>query len=197
MQRHEIPYRWSTQTEGRTCGSCAACCTWLGIEELKKHTGQPCKHLRGPAALSKRCSIYAKRPGACSAYNCLWLAGWGPTELRPKDCGVLLTGYPSGKPEGEPQVNITAVVFDPAKTKALGVDWLMHLVGELVLIPAVNEVRLIFPYAKRGTLFRDGVIYDCALLPPNGYEELTFEAYEPPVGTYHTEQRPEGANITT
>ena len=45
----------------KPCGECAACCTVLGVEALKKHPGRTCKHLDGRIP-DKRCSIYDKRP---------------------------------------------------------------------------------------------------------------------------------------
>lgn len=181
MPHFVIPQTWTTRTENRTCGSCTACCTYLGVEELHKYSGQKCRHLLGPASGSKRCSIYKQRPAACSGYYCIWLAGWGPDNLRPKDSGILLTGYPSER-GGPSQVSITANVFNLAKAR----PHISQLLGELMSLPSLDELRLIYLESRKATMFRDGFVYDCELLAPDpgDYEALQFMAHEPPVGRY-------------
>jgi hypothetical protein len=171
---------WRGVVENRSCGSCYACCVWLGIEELQKWTGQKCQHLKGPASGNKRCKIYTHRPHACSGYRCMWLQGYGPDMLRPSRSGVLLTGYDSERKPGS--VAITAIVFDIEKAKPI----LDDLIKELISLPDV-EVRLVNWKEKTGMLFFEGKIYDCRLLPPSNFESLNFEAAEPPIGKYRVQ----------
>jgi hypothetical protein len=180
--KFEIPQAWTTVTADRECGDCYACCIHLGIEELKKYTGQTCKHLNG-ANPTKRCSIYASRPVACSGYFCLWRAGWGPEGLRPRDSGILVTGYDSERNPGS-KVSMTVNVFD----SKLASPYIMNVVGELITLPIVDEVRLIFLESKKATMFREGNVYDCQLLPPDNFESLKFLAHGDPVGTYLVEK---------
>lgn len=58
----------------RQCGTCYACCVALGIAELRKHAGATCRHLDGRDP-ERRCTIYERRPVACSGYRCAWLVG--------------------------------------------------------------------------------------------------------------------------
>lgn len=75
----------------RTCGTCSACCTPLGIDSdgLQKAPGVPCRHL-GPNR--QGCTIYATRPTHCQRYLCAWRNGMGDDEHRPDRLGLLLSG---------------------------------------------------------------------------------------------------------
>ena len=180
MSGHRFERKWSGPTFGRECGSCYACCVYLGVEELKKYTGQTCKHLSGVDA-TKRCSIYDKRPHACKIYECVWRAGFGPDNLRPNESGILITMYPSERVEGE--VAATVVIIDEDKAKATNPT---DVVTELMMIhESINEVRLVNYKNKTALLFTNGCIYRCKLLPPDGYEALIFNAdISQPVGRY-------------
>jgi hypothetical protein len=166
----------------RTCGSCYACCIWLGIEELKKYTGQPCQHLTGDNGPNHRCSIYKDRPPACSGYKCFWLSGWGPKGLKPDKSGILVTAYPSEKyPD---KFSITMTVFDSKKAE----PHIKDMLGSIVGLPLIDDARLLYIKEKRAILFREGNIYACDILPPDGYEALIFAAHEPPIGTYYSQE---------
>jgi len=71
---------------GKTCGSCTACCTVLGIPELKKPAWQECSHI----ATGIGCKIYAERPPSCRKFICGWLLdpNMGP-DLKPENCHVV------------------------------------------------------------------------------------------------------------
>jgi Fe-S-cluster containining protein len=174
---------WLGVTEGRECGTCYACCQWLGIDELKKYSGQACKHLDGSVDPAKRCTIYAKRPPACSGYECMWRSGYGPEKLKPSESGILMTGYNREDGRG---FAITAIVFDYAKAKPI-VDELIREVLGLDI-----QLRLVNFAAKTALFCTDGKIYKCKLLPPDGYESLTFAAEAPPIGTYYSANTKEG-----
>jgi hypothetical protein len=113
----------------------------------------------------------------------MWRAGWGPDNLRPYESGILITCYHS---ETIPDTAAATVnVFD----KALAAPHLKSVIGELMTLPIISEVRLICGADKRATLFKNGLIFDCDLLPQEGFESLTFTAHDPPVGRYEVQQR--------
>lgn len=176
--------------EGRECGTCYACCVWLGIEELHKYTGEKCKNLRSGAYPTKRCGIYSKRPSACSTYKCLWRAGWGPDNLRPNEAGLLITPYDGDAPD---TASITINVFDQEKAD----PHIEPVLAELLTNTRIKEVRLVFLQTKKANLFRDGNIYQCRLLPSKNYESLTFEAQDEPIGHYRSELLEEIPDATT
>jgi len=68
----------------KACGDCSLCCKLLGIAEIDKPAGSWCGHFQR----GKGCGIYADRPGACSAFQCLWTASenlddrWRPDRAR-------------------------------------------------------------------------------------------------------------------
>lgn len=175
-----INRQWFGPTEGRTCGTCAVCCTWLGIEELKKWTGQACKHLDGRIP-DKRCSIYEHRPSACSKYSCFWLTGWGPEELQPNRSGLLLTPYQREGMTGDtPEATaVTVIITDEEKAKPI----MDTTVAELMLL-GISEIRLVNYKRKTGLLYIDGKIYNCRILKQSGYEELTFSTDNKAIATY-------------
>jgi hypothetical protein len=80
----------ATKAEGRECGSCRACCTVLGVQELGKDPHTRCSSLSD----STGCTIYETRPGTCAAYVCGWLGGsfgdGNARSLRPDRLGVIL-----------------------------------------------------------------------------------------------------------
>ena len=174
-QVHQIIFDKATD---RKCGSCTACCTWLGIAELKKYTGDKCKHLRSPAYAHKRCGIYSHKPVACSEYLCMWRIGWGKDEWQPNKSGILITPYPNL--DDPMQISMTITVFDIEKATA-DID---EIVNQTLLLTGVTEVRVISHKLKKAFLYRDGNIYSCQLMPQDGYESLTFLANDEPVGHY-------------
>lgn len=179
----------------RACGTCYACCVWLGIEELKKYTGEKCKHLRSGAYPTKRCSIYHHRPTACQTYKCAWRAGWGPDHMQPNKSGILITIYDareerSGFKADAMPAKYAAATVNVFDTEKAG-PHIEEVLGNLLTLPSMDEVRLIFIKEKRGILFRDGKAYHCRLLPPEGFESLTFEALDEPMGTYYTAKQGE------
>lgn len=176
-----VEQQWNTISEGRECGSCFACCIHLGIEALKKYSGQTCKNLTPytpKTDLTKRCSIYAARPTACEAYRCFWVSGFGPDSLRPKDSGILITPYVSEMPQassasGMGRIAYTVMIFDPDKAAKAGFGH--NVVTELLSLGA-GEVRLINMISKTALLFAYGTIYQCVIEKPDSYEALNFRA---------------------
>jgi hypothetical protein len=169
--------------QDKECGTCFACCIQLGIEELRKWPGRACKHLDG-AIPDKRCSIYEKRPQACSRYRCLWLNSDLPDEYKPENSGILMTPYQ--EPEG---VVCTVSVFDRKAGDYENSESLLHNAVRMLLDfskPRMTSIRIIYAWSNRLIIFSDGCIRTGRLLKARAVEDLTFEAYDPPIGHYHT-----------
>ncbi len=71
----------------RPCGECSACCTALGVAEIKKDAGIACCHI---GQEGKGCSIYPDRPRSCRDFQCLWRIGAGTDDERPDRVGIVL-----------------------------------------------------------------------------------------------------------
>jgi hypothetical protein len=73
------------------CGSCTACCTLIGVAELKKENFTKCQHICGAG-----CAIYQDRPNSCRVYNCLYRLGLlkGGVPNRPDNLGILVDVTP-------------------------------------------------------------------------------------------------------
>jgi Fe-S-cluster containining protein len=61
------------------------CCTVLRVDELRKLGGVSCAALGAGG-----CTVYARRPHICRAYQCLWLQGTLDVEDRPDRLGAVL-----------------------------------------------------------------------------------------------------------
>ena len=175
--------------EERTCGTCMACCLWLGITELKKWPGQSCKHLDGRIP-DKRCTIYEKRPTACSNYLCAWRAGLGPAAFRPSDCGVLVTLYPS--PEDDKRFVATMHAFDKAKA-GHPLDPDSNVAKWLGILTSVGceDIRVVSGGERPGSAivhFKQGKVFTGVVMPrdKNKYEDMNFAEEDKPIGSYHT-----------
>ena len=77
----------NTVVNYRSCGSCQACCTVVGVQELHKPHWTRCAH-----QCEVGCAIYEDRPRTCRGYSCLWAAGLlqGEEERRPDRLGIIL-----------------------------------------------------------------------------------------------------------
>lgn len=69
----------------RECGECTACCTAMGVPELKKAPGTTCS-----SVCETGCSVYKTRPQSCRDFECVWLQGSLEDEHRPDKTGVVL-----------------------------------------------------------------------------------------------------------
>lgn len=77
-----------SQAIRKSCGECTACCTVIGVEELKKDPYTKCEHLK------ENCSIYEERPNSCKIFECLYLSGnllSLDERNRPDKLGVIFT----------------------------------------------------------------------------------------------------------
>lgn len=168
------------KTMPRSCGTCYACCVVLGITELRKYPGQTCKHLSGADA-TKRCSIYSSRPTACSTYHCGWLAGLSSDNHRPNNVGFIISAYPK---------RFVIQVFDETKAGNINSNDapLYYAVAELLEL-GVSDLVILFKQTKDILHFLDGDIYKGKQRKGDGYEDLTFETYTPPVGKFELKER--------
>jgi len=69
----------------RKCGACTLCCRLTAIPELNKQYGVWCRH----CSIGEGCKAYEQRPPSCYSYECLWLKGGLPDNLRPDRCKVV------------------------------------------------------------------------------------------------------------
>jgi hypothetical protein len=81
------PFPLNTVVSFRSCGACQACCTVVGVEELRKPHWTRCVH-----QCHSGCAIYEERPRSCRGYSCLWAAGLldGDESRRPDRLGIIL-----------------------------------------------------------------------------------------------------------
>jgi Fe-S-cluster containining protein len=172
------------EPKSRSCGSCFACCIFLGIAELKKYPTQNCKHLDGSLGPNTRCSIYSSRPEPCSRYRCGYIDGIGSDEsFRPDNSGVLITPYPDpDKPF--PLFHTTIVICDAKKAGTINdgkLSQIIKLILETELCTALNVVNYSTLEVNH---FRDGKIYLGRLIKTPEYEGFKFVEENKPFGSY-------------
>jgi len=73
----------------RSCGTCNACCTVMGIPEIDKEPHSRCPSLTNRPRSTKGCTIYDDRPKSCSVFRCAWLEGLGSKTERPDLIGAV------------------------------------------------------------------------------------------------------------
>ena len=135
------------------CGKCTACCTVLGVQELKKPEYQPCTHL-----CETGCSIYGGRPKECQTYECFWLAtniklqnDDLPVECRPDKIGVILE-VEDNTALGGIVVTVREVwpgASDSRKVKILALK-IAHPLKAAILIISDGGRRFVFPKWAQG-----------------------------------------------
>ena len=189
----------STDNTDRQCGTCTACCTWLGIDApgLHKRAGVRCKHL-STNRRERCCNIYNKRPFGCVKFRCGWLQGVFDGDLRPDRSGILVSFYMRedlGDSVVSPEVNaiyegmehqltVTVTVIDEDKAKGFARnDPLRRIIFELTN-NGVNDIRIVNHKTRKVLHFLAGKIYEGDLLQADSVEGLAFQTYNPPVGKY-------------
>ena len=171
----------------RKCGHCAACCTWLGIQELKQFQGQTCEHLKNGDP-NKRCGIYDMRPAQCSDYLCLWRIGLFPDDYRPDQIGMLVSGFPPTE-EGGPVIFVINL-FDRAKAGQLLPGSKLHdLIQRIMSSGEDYDVRIHDVRAKEIINLVGGEIWEGRVLKNDrgDYHGLKFTR-ERNIGRYETKQ---------
>jgi len=112
----------------------------------------------------------------------MWREGMGDDDLRPADCGMLVTPY--RMEDGGPGCAITVMIFDPKKATKLD-----HVIEQLLVL-GVTELRVVNWHTKKALYFAaDGNIYDCKIIKPDGYESLNFESDGEPLGRFISADR--------
>jgi len=79
-----------SQTSGRSCGDCTACCFTHEIKHFNKPVAQQC----GQCEVGKGCKIYGQHPQECKGFKCLWLMKEFPENMRPDRLGVVVDFVP-------------------------------------------------------------------------------------------------------
>lgn len=69
----------------RQCGDCTACCSAIGVKELRKPYFVDCVKL-----CASGCSIHGKAPPSCQNYKCLWLTADLAFDQQPNKCGYII-----------------------------------------------------------------------------------------------------------
>jgi hypothetical protein len=150
--REPEPVETFELTEGRSCGSCRACCKVMGIYETSKPRGEWCPH-----ACAKGCAIYETRYQSCRDFRCLWLLGVGADEDRPDRSRVVLSLPSEGgtrarrpdKPDGPVYLVIAAHELAPGTAEtAKGERAIAAVVehGWAVIVNGAKEARrMIYP----------------------------------------------------
>lgn len=141
------------------CGSCSVCCTVLAIKELDKPVNEDCRHLvpldlAGEPPRGGCCTIYADRPKACQAFECLWLmgvfGGQNPHH-RPDRLGLMFDVQPEGFIAGP--IPTAREAWPGASREGPGKEFLDELSKKcLVLIMRIGAPRSII---GPPTLMRD------------------------------------------
>jgi hypothetical protein len=177
----------------RTCGTCKACCIYLGIEELGKLPATPCKHLT-KVRIENCCSIYSNRPIACRTYSCAWLSGLFADHMRPDRSGLLVSIYKredldegiSVEPENVGQtLAATIAIADKRRSGDLQSGALHDFIAELTN-RGLQDIRIV-DYTNRNVIhlfegiIRLGKLHDP---DPSNPEALSFETFDPPLGTF-------------
>jgi hypothetical protein len=125
----------------RACGPCDLCCRlpsidWPEYPELHKPADAHCKHLIAGTG----CRIHPDRPMHCASFQCLWLMGFGPDELRPDriggffdavDAGQLMLLWDKDRPDPRTLPAVARFVR----------DWTAKRRARLVVYRAGREVR--------------------------------------------------------
>ena len=134
---------------GRACGTCDLCCRlpsidWPEYPELHKPADALCLHLR----LGKGCAIHADRPMHCASFQCLWLMGFGPEELRPDRIGGFFDAVDAGqlflvtdRAVPDPRTIPAVVRFIDAWRASRGADLVVYRAGRELRDPPPRPRR--------------------------------------------------------
>ncbi len=142
----------------RQCGSCTACCTVMGVEELSKPSFKSCTHV-----VTQGCGIYSDRPQSCRNFVCVWLLDSGKifrNMERPDHLGVMFdVTLDKGVLHEMGTQALVAREVRPGAFKEPAAQKLLERLGKRVLIVTVEDHArgLIGPenlvkLAKRGAL---------------------------------------------
>lgn len=131
----------------RQCGECSLCCTVMAVDEIKKPENVKC-NLLTPMG---KCSVHhTGKPASCAEYQCLWLAGAMPEELKPNRSRIVADTDNSGQ----------IVVFHVhprdrgAWNKPAVRKWMDSISDRLMIVVVCGEERIAFGlHADRNVRF--------------------------------------------
>lgn len=88
----------------RSCGTCDACCTTMGVSDMQKEHHVRCNFLREGGG----CQIYGQHPPSCQFWSCAWKLGVMPDDMRPDKAGYVMNANPAvvTAPDGTPGLMI-------------------------------------------------------------------------------------------
>lgn len=167
----------------RKCGSCTACCTHLGIDELKKKTGIPCQHLDTKHFGGQHnCKTYPNRPRACKTFHCCWILGLGPEiSGRPDRSGLLISMHK----QEDNELGVTINVIDSRRCGNFNdKDSILGTFVQELLNTGLNDIKIVNQANQKIIYFKSGLIRYGKVFPQEAYEDLKFEVFDPPIGIY-------------
>ncbi|MCC7139509.1 MAG: hypothetical protein IT460_13890 [Planctomycetes bacterium] len=144
------PARFPDASPRRQCGTCDLCCRlpsidWEEYPELEKAPDVPCRHL----VVGTGCRIHPDRPMHCATFQCLWLMGFGPDDLKPDRIGGFFDATDAGalilltdKDRPDPRTIPAVATFIR--------DWTKRRGAELIVYRGGREVPADRPDAPRG-----------------------------------------------
>lgn len=166
----------------RKCGQCTACCILPGINELRKKAGVVCKHLNTKIFGNQHCcTIYEKRPLACSGFHCAWILGLGPEATgRPDRSGLMVAMYLNNE---QTELHATVTLMDLRRCGDFDDrDSMLSKFLTEIVATGINHVQVIHYESKLVILIKNGVIYRGELHPQKFYEDLEYQIFDPPIG---------------
>jgi len=124
------------QRPNRRCGDCSLCCTVMAVGEINKPENVKCSKL----TVMGKCSVhYNGKPESCTTYQCLWLAGAMPEELKPSRSRIVADTGSSG--------NIVVMHVSPydrgAWNKPAVKRWIDSIADRIMVIVLCGEERII------------------------------------------------------
>lgn len=200
-KRESLSFEAKVELAKRRCGSCHACCVWLGIDAkmgqstvaLRKFPGQTCKKLDAGLGSETKCSVYSSRPVACQTYLCGWRNGFLDAEGgRPDESGILISHYKS-EVEGI-DLSATITITDPTKCGSLTGGPLLQAIDEHTKLGFL-DIRIVNFESRAVIHLFLGKIYHGELTTNAGPEELSFVTFNPPIGTWELKEKKDETTI--
>ena len=122
------------------CEQCTACCTVLGVRQLRKDDYHPCEHC------GQGCNIYATRPAECQNYSCFWLTKeHNAPECRPDRCGLILESTQTTIGQAIVCREVRPGAFEESIANAWAYRVARQFNAYLYVISATGDRRAIFP----------------------------------------------------
>lgn len=142
----------------RACGTCNACCVALDVVEYDKPAHIPCPHL---SKTGKGCGDYSARKPVCGAFECAWLQGGLPAEMRPDRSGLIVWG-PS---DLAAQTSEVVIAVNECAPRALSRPENLRFLQEtsktrVLLVTPMNGVQTVFGPEDKARKVRLAIVGD-------------------------------------